>query len=89
MRTENDFASVGERLVAALWSYQIGIKSVDYEIKANRKRGFKVPPIMDELGVELLFLIGDRRVDELMQVVARLKSARMSPPPERPDPPVQ
>jgi hypothetical protein len=79
MRSENDFASAGERLVAALASYQKGIKSVDYELKANRKRGFIPSPVMDDLGMELIFLLGNDGLPAVARLVAELRTRRIAP----------
>jgi hypothetical protein len=78
VRAESDFPSIGERLRAALWSYQKGI-GVDYELKATKARGFKASPLLDDLGFELLALIDDgTRVSELEQLIVQLRNMRTS-----------
>ena len=78
MTTKGDFPSIGERLRAALSSYQKGI-GVDYELKATRARGHQSFPILDDLGFELLALLEDRsRMDELQDLVAELRANRLS-----------
>jgi len=89
MRTKTHFPSIGERLRAALVSYQKGI-GVEYELKATRARGHTAFPILDELGFELLDLIENNgRLNELEHLITQLRDARIRKHLKQPDSPVQ
>jgi hypothetical protein len=78
-RSDENFAGLGERLLAALFSYQKGYCQVDYELKENKRRGSFYPAIFDDLGFELLFLLSPGKILEVEQLVNQLRQKRLGP----------
>ena len=84
MDKKDTFSSAGERLVASLWSYRKGNKSVDYEIRQDQIQGFVCPPVIDEIAIELLALLFDEgRTQDLFELAAWLKDRRLTQTPPR------